>query len=82
MHIYAHRGSSGTHPENTLAACKEAGKLPMFGVEFDVHMRKDDELVIMHDENVNRTCNGKGVVTDMTLAEVKKYDLGAWLSKE
>jgi len=82
MDIYAHRGSSGTHPENTLAAFKEAAKLPIFGVEFDVHMTKDGELVIIHDEKINRTSNGKGFVKDMTLHELKKYDFGAWFSKE
>lgn len=82
MYIYAHRGSSGTHPENTLAAFKEAARLPIFGVEFDVHMTKDEELVIIHDEKINRTSNGKGFVKDMTLAELQTYDFGSWFSKE
>ncbi|MCZ2260848.1 glycerophosphodiester phosphodiesterase [Sporosarcina sp. G11-34] len=82
MDIYAHRGSSGTHPENTFAAFKEAARLPIFGVEFDVHMTRDGELVIIHDEKINRTSNGKGFVKDMTLNELKKYDFGAWFSKE
>lgn len=82
MDIYAHRGSSGTHPENTLAAFKVAAGLPIFGVEFDVHMTKDEELVIIHDEKINRTSNGKGFVKDMTLAELQTYDFGSWFSKE
>lgn len=82
MEIYAHRGSSGTHPENTLSAFKEAARLPIFGVEFDVHMTKDEELVIIHDEKINRTSNGKGFIKDMTLAELKTYDFGSWFSKE
>ena len=82
MKIYAHRGSSGTHPENTLAAFKDAAKLPIYGVEFDVHMTKDGELVIIHDERINRTSNGKGYIKDMTLAELRTYDFGSWFSNE
>lgn len=52
MKIYAHRGSAGTHPENTISAFKAAAALPIFGVEFDVHMTKDGELVVIHDEKL------------------------------
>ncbi|MEK5205878.1 glycerophosphodiester phosphodiesterase [Psychrobacillus sp. FSL H8-0510] len=82
MKIYAHRGSSGTHPENTIAAFKAAAKLPIHGVEFDVHMTKDHELVVIHDETINRTSNGTGFIKDMTLAELKKFDFGSWYSHE
>ena len=58
MDIYAHRGSSGTHPENTIAAFHEAARLPIHGVEFDVHLTKDGELVVIHDETIDRTSNG------------------------
>ncbi|MCK1999436.1 glycerophosphodiester phosphodiesterase [Psychrobacillus psychrodurans] len=80
MKIYAHRGSSGTHPENTIAAFKAAAKLPVHGVEFDVHMTKDHELVVIHDETINRTSNGSGFIKDLTLAELKKFDFGSWYS--
>jgi len=80
MKIYAHRGSSGTHPENTIAAFKAAAKLPVHGVEFDVHMTKDHELVVIHDESINRTSNGAGFIKDMTLAELKEFDFGSWYS--
>ncbi len=80
MKIYAHRGSSGTHPENTRAAFKHAANLPIFGVEFDVHLTKDGELVVIHDEKINRTSNGKGYIKDFTLAELKTYDFGSWFS--
>lgn len=80
MKIYAHRGSSGTHPENTLAAFKATAKLPVHGVEFDVHMTKDRELVVIHDETINRTSNGTGFIKDMTLAELKEFDFGSWFS--
>ncbi|MBO1910381.1 hypothetical protein J4G37_37050, partial [Microvirga sp. 3-52] len=82
MKIYAHRGSSGTHPENTIAAFLDASKLPIHGIEFDVHMTKDGELVIIHDEKIDRTSNGKGYVKDMTLAELRNYDFGSWFSPQ
>lgn len=82
MEIYAHRGASGTHPENTIAAFQEAARLPIEGVEFDVHLTKDGEVVVIHDEKINRTSNGKGLVQDMTLAELKQYDFGSWFSEE
>jgi glycerophosphoryl diester phosphodiesterase len=80
MKIYAHRGCSGTHPENTLAAFKAAAELPIDGVEFDVHLTKDGEAVVIHDEKVNRTTDGKGYVKDMSLSELRKLDCGSWFS--
>ncbi|MFC5590634.1 glycerophosphodiester phosphodiesterase [Sporosarcina soli] len=82
MEIYAHRGSSGTHPENTIAAFQEAARLPIQGVELDVHLSKDGELVVIHDEKINRTSKGKGFVKDMTLAELKAFDFGSWFSDD
>ncbi|RLJ90934.1 glycerophosphoryl diester phosphodiesterase family protein [Planococcus citreus] len=82
MEIFAHRGSSGTHPENTLPAFVEVAALPVHGVELDVHLSTDDELVVIHDEKVNRTTNGKGYVKDMTLAELKTLDAGSWKAGE
>lgn len=82
MRIYAHRGCSGTHPENTLAAFKAAAELPITGVEIDVHLTKDGEIVVIHDEKVNRTTDGKGYIKDMTLSELKKLDAGSWFSEE
>lgn len=80
LKVYAHRGSSGTHPENTIAAFRAAAVLPVYGVEFDVHMTKDGELVVIHDESIDRTSNGKGFIKDMTLAELKHYDVGKGFS--
>ncbi|QHJ70409.1 glycerophosphodiester phosphodiesterase [Planococcus halotolerans] len=82
MRIYAHRGCSGTYPENTLAAFKAAAELPITGVEIDVHLTKDREIVVIHDEKVNRTTDGKGYIKDMTLSEVRKLDAGSWFSGE
>jgi len=82
MKIFAHRGASGNYPENTIVAFKEAARLPVFGVEFDVHMTADGELVVIHDESINRTSNGTGYVKDLSLAELKTYDFGSWFASE
>lgn len=56
--IFAHRGSSGTHPENSLPAMKEAINSGADGIELDIHLIQTGELVVMHDEKVERTTNG------------------------
>ena len=78
--ICAHRGANETHPENTLAAFREAVRLGAQMIEFDVQITKDKQLVIMHDKSVDRTTNGKGLVSDLTLSEIKKLDAGSWKS--
>lgn len=82
MKIYAHRGCSGSYPENTAVAFRAAAELPITGVEIDVHLTKDGEIVVIHDEKVNRTTNGKGYVKDFTLKELKELDCGSWYSEE
>lgn len=82
MYIFAHRGASGTFPENTIASFKETATLPIYGVEFDVHMTADQELVVIHDEKIDRTSNGNGYVKDMSLTELKMYDFGSWFSSD
>ena len=69
--ICAHRGASDTHPENTLAAFREAIRLGAHMIEFDVALTKDDQLVLMHDSTLDRTTNGKGPVSGFTLNELK-----------
>lgn len=78
--ICAHRGANETHPENTLAAFAEAIRLGAQMIEFDVQMTKDNQLVIMHDEKVNRTTNGRGRVGNLSLRKIKKLDAGKWKS--
>lgn len=75
--ISAHRGASDTHPENTLAAFREAIRLGAHQIELDVVLTKDGHPVIMHDSTVDRTTDGKGAVRDMTLTQIKKLDAGA-----
>ncbi|MGM9949049.1 MAG: glycerophosphodiester phosphodiesterase [Lysinibacillus sp.] len=78
MKLFAHRGLSGKYPENTLLAFRRAAELDVFGVEFDVHLTADGQLVVIHDETINRTSNGSGFVKDMTLEELRQYDYGGW----
>lgn len=80
--IFAHRGSKGTHPENTLEAFEEAVSVKADGIELDVQLSLDEELVIIHDGSVDRTTNGKGLVKEKTLAELKQLDAGSWFSTE
>jgi glycerophosphoryl diester phosphodiesterase len=80
--IFAHRGSAGTHPENTMAAYIEAEKVGADGLEIDVHFTKDNQLAVIHDDTVDRTTNGTGRVKDHTLAELQKLDAGSWFSPE
>lgn len=76
IHVAAHRGWSDKYPENTIEAFKAAVKLGVDQLETDVRVTKDNELVIMHDERVDRTTNGTGKVCEMTLAEIKALDAG------
>lgn len=72
--IWAHRGSSGFAPENTMPAFDVAKELDIDGIELDVQMTKDGELVVIHDETINRTSDGKGWVKDMTLEQLRQYN--------
>ncbi|WP_046175906.1 glycerophosphodiester phosphodiesterase [Domibacillus indicus] len=78
--IFAHRGASGTHPENTMAAFYAAVEKGADGIELDVQMTRDGEIVIIHDELVNRTTDGAGAIERMTVEEVKELDAGSWFS--
>lgn len=74
MEIYGHRGSAGTHPENTMISFQEAARVGAIGIELDVHMSKDGELMVIHDEKVDRTTGHKGYIKDMTYAQIRKLD--------
>lgn len=75
--IFAHRGSSAHAPENTLAAFGLAIQQHADGLELDVKLSADGEVVVMHDDTVDRTTNGSGSVNRMTLAELKQLDAGS-----
>lgn len=74
--ICAHRGASDTHPENTIAAFREAIRLGAHMIEFDVALTKDGQLVLMHDATVDRTTDGTGPVSDRSLADLQMLDAG------
>lgn len=75
-HIYvaAHRGWSGAYPENTMEAFRAALEIGIDQIETDIHITRDGELVLIHDNTVDRTTNGTGKVNDYTLAELKKLE--------
>lgn len=78
--IIAHRGYKDAAPENTLAAVKKAVQVGANMVELDVGLSKDGEVVVMHDDDLNRTTNGKGLVEEKTLQELKELDAGGWFN--
>ncbi|MDL2234708.1 glycerophosphodiester phosphodiesterase [Christensenellaceae bacterium OttesenSCG-928-L17] len=71
--VWAHRGASAYAPENTLEAFEKAIRMGADGVELDVHMSADGQIVVIHDETVDRTSNGRGRVVDQPLAALKTY---------
>lgn len=75
--ICAHRGDCHSAPENTLPAFLIAAVKGCHMIELDVWMTRDAQLVVMHDETVDRTTDGTGRITQMTLAEIKSLDAGA-----
>lgn len=78
--VIAHRGSKGTRPENTLSSFEEAIAVNSDGIELDVHLTKDQQLIVIHDEKVDRTTNGQGYVKDKTMKELKQLDAGSSFS--
>jgi glycerophosphoryl diester phosphodiesterase len=74
---FAHRGASHEAPENTLAAFLLAAELGADGIELDVHLSKDGEVVVIHDFVLETTTDGQGPVQDRTLAELKELDAGS-----
>ncbi len=80
--IFGHRGASAYAPMNTLPAFEKAVELGADGVELDVHLSKDGQLIVLHDFTVDHTTNGSGYVRDMTLAELKTLDAGSKLFGE
>ena len=75
--VFAHRGFSGKYPENTLLAFQKALETGCHGVELDVHLTKDNVLVIIHDETLERTTDGAGWVKDYTYDELCRFNAAA-----
>ncbi|MED2843450.1 glycerophosphodiester phosphodiesterase [Bacillus toyonensis] len=78
----AHRGASAYAPEHTIAAYKLGQQLKGDYIEIDLQMTKDGHLLAMHDETVNRTTNGKGLVKEHTLEEMKQLNVGSFFNEK
>lgn len=75
-----HRGNPDEFPENTLASFRSAIDLGVDVIECDVHLTADGQPVVIHDHLLDRTTSGRGLVRDLTLAEIKQLDAGSWKS--
>ena len=78
IQVCAHRGASGTHPENTIAAFRQALDIGCEMIEFDLRVSADGEVVVIHDADADRTTDGKGHVADLTLDQLRALDAGSW----
>jgi glycerophosphoryl diester phosphodiesterase len=76
--IWAHRGASGRAPENTMAAFLAAETDGADGIELDLHLSRDGVPMVIHDERLERTTNGTGLVAHRSLVELQRLDAGAW----
>ena len=76
MKIIAHRGFSGVYPENTMLSFRKAIEIGADGIELDVHLSKDGQVMIIHDEALKRTTGLDGVISDYTREELEKISAG------
>ncbi|MGR3762783.1 glycerophosphodiester phosphodiesterase [Rossellomorea sp. NS-SX7] len=77
----SHRGASGHAPEHTLASYELGDQMGGDYIELDLQMTKDGELIALHDETLDRTTNGTGLVKDYTLEDIKALDAGSWFNE-
>ncbi len=80
--VIGHRGAAGHAPENTLTSIRTAAALGAQCVEFDVHLSADKIPVLIHDDTLDRTTDGKGPVDQTSLAALQSLDAGSWFTKE
>jgi glycerophosphoryl diester phosphodiesterase len=80
--VIAHRGFSGQAPENTLVAIRRAIEVGADMVEVDVTVTSDGHVIVLHDETLDRTTNGKGLPTEHTLEAIRQLDAGSWFSPD
>lgn len=76
IQVTGHRGAAGIEPENTILSIKKALELKVDRVEIDVHLTKDNQLVVIHDATVDRTTNGSGQVKNFTFEQIRQLDAG------
>lgn len=79
--LIAHRGAPTVAPEHTIPAYEAAVRAGADVLELDVHLSRDDQLVVIHDGRLERTTNGHGAVRDHTLRELKRLDAGRWFGR-
>jgi glycerophosphoryl diester phosphodiesterase len=79
--VIGHRGAAACAPENTLAGMRKASELGCLWVEFDVRLTADGHLVLLHDDGLARTTDGRGTVARSLLAVLRRYDAGAWFGR-
>ena len=78
LYIQAHRGYSAVYPENTLLAFERALEVRVEQIELDVALTRDQHVVVIHDDTLERTTNGQGPVSEHTLEELTQLDAGSW----
>ncbi len=81
MLVFGHRGARAYAPMNTLPSFELALEQGADGVELDVRLTRDGEMIIMHDDRVDATTDGEGRVSDFTLAEIQSLDAGSWFGE-
>lgn len=82
IEVIAHRGASAYAPENTLISFKRAATLGADWFELDCTLSKDDEIIVIHDDTIDRTTDYSGRVRDLTLKQLKRYDAGSWFDSQ
>ncbi|PCJ62588.1 MAG: hypothetical protein COA79_03485 [Planctomycetota bacterium] len=80
--IIAHRGASNLAPENTCASIKKAIELKADGIEIDIHLSKDNHIVVHHDYTTKRLSNKNFIIKDCTLAKLKEFEVGSHIGEE
>lgn len=80
--IFAHRGDFAHAPENTLPAFEQALQKGADGIELDVKLTSDGQVIVIHDTTIDRTTNGKGRVAAFALDEIRKLDAGKWFNEK
>jgi glycerophosphoryl diester phosphodiesterase len=80
--VIAHRGDKAHAPENTLAAFSLAAETGADAIEFDVKLTADGQVVVLHDQTVDRTTNGSGNIANLPLAKAQNLDAGAWFGEQ
>ncbi|MFN3269053.1 MAG: glycerophosphodiester phosphodiesterase [Candidatus Kapaibacteriota bacterium] len=80
--VVAHRGASAVAPENTLASFEEAISVGAHFIEMDIQATADGVPIVFHDKGLSRTTDGKGIASQLTFEELKKFDSGKWFGNE